>query len=178
LAVGDCCQSKRTPFFFLMHRRLRLDGQGPGDDAPGAPTHCHRGLEVQEPGSGSRCTRGALTSTPSQSRPRQRPSVGVGGFFRWGLSQGTGVQVLAAAAVVCVLAALAPTARAACPNSCVGRGVCLPDNTCQCYDGFGGADCSRREFVCLFVWVSFQCSDPRPRRSLRLRLVAPYYIMM
>jgi hypothetical protein len=31
-----------------------------------------------------------------------------------------------------------------CPNDCSGNGICMANNTCQCYHFFSGADCSTR----------------------------------
>ena len=48
-------------------------------------------------------------------------------------------------ATAVALAALVQNAAAACPNSCSQRGTCTDENICECYVGWTGGDCSRRQ---------------------------------
>lgn len=58
---------------------------------------------------------------------------------RWRAPRGTAALFIA---TVCVLI---PFGAAQCPHQCSQRGICSVDATCECFTGFTGADCSRRE---------------------------------
>ncbi len=45
---------------------------------------------------------------------------------------------------------------AMCPNACSLHGQCLPTNRCDCWEGWGGADCSER--TCPFVTAWFDAA--------------------
>merc|ERR1719267_349478 len=50
-----------------------------------------------------------------------------------------------------LLLALLPFAAAECPNACSGNGECGRYDSCTCYAGFQGGDCSER--VCMYNWA-------------------------
>ena len=50
--------------------------------------------------------------------------------------------------LIVLVASVATTAYAKCPNECSGKGVCGENDLCKCYAGYTGLDCSGR--LCLF----------------------------
>eukprot|EP00753_Platysulcus_tardus_P022675 PLAT9882.1.p1 GENE.PLAT9882.1~~PLAT9882.1.p1 ORF type:complete len:328 (-),score=70.34 PLAT9882.1:169-1152(-) len=57
------------------------------------------------------------------------------------------------AATLLVVAAMALTASAACPNLCSGHGTCDSSEDCTCYSMWRGADCSERTCPSGTSWV-------------------------
>lgn len=54
---------------------------------------------------------------------------------------------------------LALAAHAACPNACSGHGSCGEFDSCSCYSGFEGADCSLRSCRSFKAWVTTSQGD-------------------
>lgn len=59
---------------------------------------------------------------------------------------------------VLLLVGASGAARAACPNLCSGRGICVL-NSCTCDSGFTGADCSLREWRALHHPAPAHCTS-------------------
>ena len=55
-------------------------------------------------------------------------------------------MVLLLLSLACVWLSLLPSASAHCPNLCNRHGSCLRNNTCLCFSGWTGSDCSLRTF--------------------------------
>ncbi|CAM9494096.1 unnamed protein product [Scytosiphon promiscuus] len=55
-------------------------------------------------------------------------------------------------AISLVVQGFAPSALSMCPNSCSRRGDCNPFGRCDCWDGWGGADCSERTCSAGLAW--------------------------
>ena len=57
-------------------------------------------------------------------------------------------KMLKQISLIVLVASIATTAYAKCPNECSGKGVCGENDLCKCYAGYTGLDCSGR--LCLF----------------------------
>jgi len=58
------------------------------------------------------------------------------------------LKMLKQISLIVLVASIATTAYAKCPNECSGKGVCGENDLCKCYAGYTGLDCSGR--LCLF----------------------------
>lgn len=57
------------------------------------------------------------------------------------------------------VAALVQQTQAACPNSCSQRGTCSNENICECFTGWTGGDCARRQCPYGLSWSVTSLDD-------------------
>uniref|UniRef100_K3WZS8 EGF-like domain-containing protein n=1 Tax=Globisporangium ultimum (strain ATCC 200006 / CBS 805.95 / DAOM BR144) TaxID=431595 RepID=K3WZS8_GLOUD len=78
------------------------------------------------------------------------------------------VAVLRAALLCCVLVAGRWLhAEGACPSKCHGHGTCNSSNNCDCFPGFTGFDCYKRQCPFATPWVDFSVAQDDMRSVSR-----------